>query len=139
MPLLPREAAASWTLPTCPQKIFVADDMTMMSMYTTTAGAASGVRSRSRHAAGPRQRPGEPRLQTAVDGGVVTRPTHRIIDLSLAAAGLDRDGSGSYASSVRRFIVGLVPSSLAKVMCSVHCFTCVWFSVDEEKIVAGAR
>jgi hypothetical protein len=48
-------------------------------------------RRRSRHAAGPRQRPGEQRLQTAVDGGVVTRrPTHRIIDLSLAAARLGR-------------------------------------------------
>jgi hypothetical protein len=58
MPLLPREAAASWTLPSCPQKICVADDMTMMSMYTTTAGAASGVRSRSSSAAAAAMRRG---------------------------------------------------------------------------------
>jgi len=32
MPLLPREAAASWTLPSWPHTICVVDDMTMMSM-----------------------------------------------------------------------------------------------------------
>jgi len=58
MPLLPREAAVSWTLPRWPQKICVDDVVAMASMYTATAGAASGVSSRSSSAAAADMRSG---------------------------------------------------------------------------------
>ena len=38
MPLLPREAAVSWTLPRWPQKICVDDVVAMASMYTHRHG-----------------------------------------------------------------------------------------------------
>jgi hypothetical protein len=60
MPLLPSEAAASWTLPSWPQTIWVAEDITMISMYTTTAGKASGASSRSSSAAADAKRRAPP-------------------------------------------------------------------------------
>jgi hypothetical protein len=45
--LFPSDEAASSRLPRCPEKICVEMDSTLLSTYTTTAGAAIGASSRS--------------------------------------------------------------------------------------------
>ncbi|VFQ58991.1 unnamed protein product [Cuscuta campestris] len=64
MPLLPRETAASWRLPKCPQNICVDIDVTLFSKYTTIAGAASRNRFPNSTPAALRSRPSFDKLRS---------------------------------------------------------------------------